>query len=91
MKKIEEEVVVDENLHLLNEKHKDIVIRKNSYPSSNGFYKGGRRATEPYNISQNGKEKSQDIIDKKSQSYKELHPGIVTKSIENGVNGEKIL
>ncbi|XP_049880065.1 monocarboxylate transporter 9-like [Pectinophora gossypiella] len=81
MKKVEEEVPVDETLHLLENKHKDIVIRKNSYVNSNGTYKGTRRATEPNVIEKNGKE----WADKKSLSLSKLS----TKAIkaENGVNG----
>lgn len=86
MKEIEEEVVVDENLHLLDNKHKNIVINKNSHTNGDDTYKRGRRSTEP-NIA-NGNEKSKALVNKKSQSFKDLITEKQVKAIENGAKGE---
>lgn len=86
MKEIEEEVVVDENLRLLENKHKDIVINKNSHTNGDDILKRGRRSTEP-NIT-NGNKKSLALVSKKSHSSKDLIAEKQTKAIENGASGK---
>ncbi|XP_026319790.1 monocarboxylate transporter 9-like [Hyposmocoma kahamanoa] len=83
MKEIEEEVVVDENLQLLENKHKDIVINKISHTNGDATYKRGRRSTEP-SIT-NNKEKPQ--FTKKSHSFKDLIAEKQMKAVENGASG----
>ncbi|CAH0766859.1 unnamed protein product [Diatraea saccharalis] len=66
MKKVEEEIEVDETAQLLEDKHKDIVIRKNSNTRNEVTNVLGRRATEPNIKQQNG---SQNVVyDKKSET-----------------------
>lgn len=86
MKTVEEEVVVDENLQLLDEKHKGIYVNTISHTNGDNTYKGRRRATEPSVTNTN--ENSQALIDKKSQSYRDLNEEKQAKSIENAANGE---
>ncbi|XP_061708705.1 monocarboxylate transporter 9 [Cydia pomonella] len=79
MKKIEEDVILDEKLHLLQAQHKDIVLRKDSITKKE-IYSGLGRSTE----SSLGKEKQTDS-DQKFSSNKELTNGV--KSTENVLNG----
>ena len=69
MKEVEEEVPVDENLHLLQEKSKDPIVRKIS--QSNGDAQNQA----------NGKE---NWGSKKTLSNKELNGGKINKSDANG-------
>lgn len=88
MKKIEEDVVIDENMHLLELKHKDIVIRKDS--NANGaVILGGRRATEP-SLESNGKEVHKFFSQKNLYASKN---GAQPKANDHGVvtNGKNIL
>lgn len=82
LKKVEEEVIIDENIHLL-QKHKDIVIRKDSM-QKNEIYSGLRRSTEP-NL--NGKGTKTAPLNQ-FNSHKELAPGNGVKSSEN-LNGKE--
>lgn len=86
MKEIEEEVVVDENLQLLENKHKDIVINKTSHTNGDDTYKRGRRSTEP-NIT-NDKENPLALFNKKSHSFKDLIAEKQAKAMENGAGGK---
>ncbi|XP_075971476.1 monocarboxylate transporter 12-like [Anticarsia gemmatalis] len=80
MKKIEEEVTVDETLHLLQDKQKDVVVRKISQ-SNMDAQRNDRRLTEPDLT--NGNEKRREI----ALSNKELNGGKINKSDANGLNG----
>ncbi|XP_072944570.1 uncharacterized protein [Epargyreus clarus] len=79
MKKIEEEVVIDETARLLEEKHKDIIIKKD-YSNGDGS-QNGRRATLP--TIANGNEKEKSLANKMSQSHKELQAEKAKVSSEN--------
>lgn len=70
MKKVEEEVVVDEKLHLLEGKHANIVINKDSRTAAEIANYTGRRATEPV---LNGNSKLDLANGKKSESHMELN------------------
>lgn len=87
MKEIAEEVLVDENLQLLNDKHKDIMINKNSHTIGDDTHKRGRRSTEP-NIT-NGNDKSQALVNNKSHSFKDIIAEKQAKAIENGASGKR--
>ncbi|XP_053616006.1 monocarboxylate transporter 12-B-like [Plodia interpunctella] len=85
MKTVEEEVIVDEKLHLLEDEHKNIVIRRDSKMLAE--LNNGRRATEP-TLNGNDKE-NPSAVDKKSmqwQSHKELNGEKLTLSKANGVD-----
>ncbi|KAG6461294.1 monocarboxylate transporter 9 isoform X2 [Manduca sexta] len=84
LKKIEEEVEVDEKLYLLQDKHKDIVIRKNSQILRDAGLKDIGRATE---LELKGEDKAIELNEngKKSRSEKELAKMIASNS--NGLNG----
>lgn len=84
MKKMEKEVL-EENLELLQEKHKNIVIRKNTQILKEAGLNINRRATEP---ELNGNDKSINW-NQKSLSYKELNL-LNNKSNFNGLNGKYI-
>lgn len=72
MKKVEVEVEVDEKLQLLENKHKDIVIRKDSITNGELTNKMGRRATEPSIVGsvKNGHENG--LNGQKSESHKDV-------------------
>ncbi|KAL0851274.1 hypothetical protein ABMA28_007109 [Loxostege sticticalis] len=72
MKKVEVEVEVDEKLQLLENKHKDIVIRKDSITNGELTNKMGRRATEPSIVGtvKNGHENG--LNGHKSESHKDV-------------------
>lgn len=86
MKEIEEEVLVDENLRLIDDKHKDIIINKKSHTIGDDTHKRERRSTEP-NIT-NANDKSQALVNNKSHSFKDLIAEKQAKAIENGTNGK---
>lgn len=73
MKEVEEEVPVDENLHLLQEKPKDSIVRKIS--QSNGD-------------AQNQANSKENWEGKKTLSNKELNGAKINKSDANGLNGK---
>ncbi|XP_028156210.1 monocarboxylate transporter 9-like [Ostrinia furnacalis] len=72
MKKVEVEVEVDEKLQLLENKHKDIVIRKNSVANGVELTKKlDRRATEPAVVgAKNGNENGSN--GQRSESHKDI-------------------
>lgn len=82
LKKVEEEVIIEENVQLLENKHKDIVIKKDSKMINeiNGL-NTNRRATEP---EVDRKEKEIEWSNKKFQSHDELNN---IKTSGSGVNG----
>lgn len=77
LKTVEEEVVVDETLHLLQDKHKEALARKTSQSN------GGTQKPELAN----GNEKA-SWGSKKTLSNKELNGGKINKSDANGLNGK---
>ncbi|KAJ0182600.1 hypothetical protein K1T71_001969 [Dendrolimus kikuchii] len=87
MKRVETEIEIDEKVHLLPEKLKDIVINKDSKLIHD--LRTNRRATEPELA--NGQEKSMDWNNKKSQSVKDLNITRMNKSHQNGLNGHSVI
>ncbi|XP_059050778.1 monocarboxylate transporter 9-like [Achroia grisella] len=79
MKKVEEEVVVDERLQLLEDKHKNIVIKRDSKILAELNANGERRPTDP-NLNENLKEIN-GTRNRKSDSYKEITSDV------NDING----
>jgi hypothetical protein len=78
MKKVEVEVEENEKLQLLNDKHRDIVIRKDSNTLREVKKELTRRATEPNVANQNGNENNKS---NKSESHHNIY------SSTNGNNG----
>ncbi|XP_041975560.1 monocarboxylate transporter 9-like [Aricia agestis] len=88
MKKVEEEVVVEEKVHLLQDSNN--VSEKNKANGNAEQNKNGRRATEPSITVENGVDKSAKSV---SQSYKELPiaEGLVPNEKSNGHVVEKTI
>lgn len=76
MKKVVEEVTVDEKMYLLKENN-EIVKNKEYNGIKDATYKGVRRSTEPSVTLENGAQKSNSSI-YISQSQKELNKNIVS-------------
>ncbi|XP_023952491.2 monocarboxylate transporter 12 [Bicyclus anynana] len=87
MKKVEEEVEVDEKMHLLEDSNKDAPKTKDHNANGNVTFKGTRRATEPTLCSEIGAESPKKSL---SQSNKELQVHSNGKSIEK-LNGNYVV
>ncbi|KAJ2947794.1 hypothetical protein O0L34_g9577 [Tuta absoluta] len=61
MKKVEVEEPVDEKSQLIHDKHKDIVIRKNSASNGDSHKNATRRTTDPAVAGQNGKSSERTV------------------------------
>ena len=80
MKKVEEEVVVDEKMYLLKENNE--ILKNKEYKGIKDEYKNVRRATEPTVVSENGAQKSNNLST--SLSQKELSKNVVSNEKLNG-------
>ncbi|KAM3967617.1 uncharacterized protein ACR2FA_011170 isoform 1-T2 [Aphomia sociella] len=84
MKKVEKEITMDEKLQLLEDKHKNIVIRKDSKILTELTANEGRRATEPI-LNENVNE-TNNVKSRKAESHKDLSLEKTTLSNTNGID-----